>query len=593
MHTTPGISIRKEKVMSNIAGIPVGQATIGMTSGTMIGTGTYDADDAFSDAAAHGGKEVGNFSNTRSLDPFMQDKGWSISVSGRQSIPVGNSGVSLEIDWGTPHETTYDTGSGDASYFSVSANKIYLRYEGSDVDYFSFSQKSAGGEMIPYNGSGRTGELFMRYNDAAHDTWKIYELIIGKGEIDEGDDDPEWQNYPATYIRISEFYLSQYFGKEVKFEEEEDPPEPVPDPNDDDPEGNSGEGGGGGDKTPSWDPIPIPPKPDKGAATAGFVTMYTMTQVFMQTFANDFFASDVWEAIRLFFGNPIDTLVGVLLVPFAPTEGQMYYMKWGTVKSHSRYTSVANQYFDVDCGEVAINEYWGSCFDYEPFTKIQIWLPYIGYRDLPVDEVMGKTIKVLYRCDCLTGDCVAFISTGVVGQTGPQVPRVIAQFYGNCGVRVPFGSVSFDNAIAAGINLMVGMAGLNTPGSSSSFTNEKGQTVSESTSYSPEIGDLSRLIGPTASVVQSMKPNVSKGGAAGASTGYMSIQKPYLIRSIARQSLPVGYKDFKGYPSNIRCTLGEQGLGYAEVEDIQLNNIPAMEDERFEILKWLKGGVLI
>lgn len=376
--------------------------------------------------------------------------------------------------------------------------------------------------------------------------------------------------------------------------EEDVPPGPDPDdPNEDDPESTTGEDGGDGSHTPDYDPIPIPPKPTLGASKAGFVTMYTMDYVFMNLFASDFFASDVWEAIRLFFGNPIDTLVGVLLVPFAPDEGTMYYMKWGTVKSHSRYISVANQYFDVDCGEIAVSKYWGSAFDFEPFTKIQIWLPYIGYRDLPVDEIMDHTIHVMYRCDCLTGDCVAFVSTGVVGQTGPQIPRVIAQFYGNCGVRVPFGSVSFDSAIAASINLMVGVAGLAEPGSMNVTEDAKGKQVIEEVSHSVQLGDFSRLTGPTMNVVSAMKPNVQKGGAAGASTGYMSIQKPYLIRRIPRQNLPDGYKDFHGYPANIRSTLGELGGGYAEVDDIQLNNIPAFEDERKEIIAWLKGGVLL
>jgi len=93
-------------------------------------------------------------------------------------------------------------------------------------------------------------------------------------------------------------------------------------------------------------------------------------------------------------------------------------------------------------------------------------------------------------------------------------------------------------------------------------------------------------------VVQGLKPNVHKGGAAGAATGYMSIQVPYLIRRIPRQNLPDGYMQLKGYPSNIGGKLADFS-GLAVVDDIQLNDIPALETEREEIINWLRGGVII
>lgn len=370
----------------------------------------------------------------------------------------------------------------------------------------------------------------------------------------------------------------------------EENPEPLPedDPND---EGEpSDEDGGDGDHTPIYDPIPIPTQPTMGAANAGFLTMYKLGLSAINQFASDMFASTVWEAIKLFFSNPIDFLVGCMLLPFEPETGSSYKPKFGLVAFEHAYPAVVNQYKDIDCGSVSISKYWGSCFDYEPYTKIQIWLPYIGYRDLPVDEIMDMTIGVKYRVDCLTGDCVAFVSTGVVGETGPQIPRVIAQFYGNCGVRVPFGSVSFDAAVAASINLVGAAAtmGLSSGAGSVMQGSEGGTAVDEGFSSPSSAGLVNAAVG----VVSGLKPNVQKGGAAGASTGYMSIQTPYLIRRIPRQNLPSNFMALKGYPSNIGGKLGDF-TGLAVVDDIQLNDIPAMEDERREIMKWLTGGVII
>ena len=365
------------------------------------------------------------------------------------------------------------------------------------------------------------------------------------------------------------------------------PPEPV-DPNDeDDP---ASEGGGDGDHTPDYDPVPVPTTPTQGAATAGFVTMYKLHQAIMSQFASDCFASNLWEAFKLYFSNPMDFLVGVNLLPFEPTGGSSYKPKYGAISFAHAYPTVANQYFDVDCGSVNVTKYWGSCFDYEPYTKIQIWLPYIGYRDLPVDEIMDMTVSVKYRCDCLTGDCVAFVYTGVVGQTGPQVERIIGQFYGNCAVRVPFSGVSYDSAISNSIALMgaAASAGVSAGAGVAEAAGKVGGEISGLEAAGRELATNTSSIG----MVQGMKPNIHKGGAAGASTGYMSVQVPYLIRRIPRQNLPSNYMHLKGYPSNIGGKLSDF-TGLAIVDDIQLNDIPAMEDERKEILQWLRGGVLI
>ena len=372
----------------------------------------------------------------------------------------------------------------------------------------------------------------------------------------------------------------------------EPPAPPWDDPNEQDPDYPSSPSDPEGDYERDYDPIPVPPKPTQGAGTAGFITLYKLHQASMSQFASDMFASSLWEALKQFFGTPMDFLVGVNLLPFEPTAGPSFKPAYGptAVFGHA-YPTVANQYVDIPCGSVELKKYWGNCFDYEPYTKIQIWLPYIGYRDLPVDEIMGQTISVMYRCDCLTGDCVAFVYTGVVGETGPQVERVISQFYGNCAVRVPFGATSYDAAIGNSIALMGAAASAGLSAGAGAIA-EGGKIGAGLHAGINAAGEEMATNGASIGVVQGSKPNIHKGGAAGAATGYMSVQVPYLIRRIPRQSLPEGYMNLKGYPSNIGGKLADF-TGLAIVDDIQLNNIPALEDERKEIINWLRGGVLI
>lgn len=446
----------------------------------------------------------------------------------------------------------------------------------------------------------RLGAIMFDFPDATNPLWRVPNFYIynvqGKviyredGSIRETD-------YPYTRLLFNFAYANYYNNQYTMYLTPIDIPDHDNDPNEQDPDYPSEPSDPDGHYERDYDPIPIPPKPTQGAATAGFITLYKLHQASMSQFASDCFASTLWEALKLFFSNPMDFLVGVNLLPFEPTAGGSFTPKFGAVSFAHAYPVVANQYVDVPCGSIEIKKYWGNCFDFEPYTKIQIWLPYIGYRDLPVDEIMGMTISVKYRCDCLTGDCVAFVYTGVVGETGPQVERVIAQFYGNCAVRVPFGSVSYDSAISNSIALMgaAASAGLG-PGVGAMM--ETGGAAGGIMAGAEAAADAintnagASVRASSVGVVQGMKPTVHKGGAAGASTGYMSIQVPYIIRRIPRQSLPEGYVGLKGYPSNIGGKLADF-TGLAVVDDIQLNNIPALEDERKEIINWLRGGVLI
>lgn len=348
----------------------------------------------------------------------------------------------------------------------------------------------------------------------------------------------------------------------------------APDPTDEDPNAvgpgyPSGPGGGGGDHDPDSDPIDVPVLPTIGVQSLGGVTMYKLTSAEIGVFGRELVSKDVWDAVKLYFQNPMDYIVGCALLPFTPPGSDVWYPKIGLFAFQYAYPIVSEQFVEVDCGMLNINEYWGSCFDYEPYCQITIWLPYIGYRALPVDEIMGRTLYVKYHIDCLTGDCVAFVG---VTASSDDVTKVIAQYSGNCAVQMPFGSVTFDNMISAGLQMSAG-AGVY----AASGGNGGGDTLGNA----------------TISMISGMKGEVQQGGVMGCTNGYMSIQKPYIIKRIRHQSLPTNYREMRGYPSNMNATLSQLETGYAEVEDIQLNNIPAMEDERKEIIELLKGGVLL
>ena len=407
-------------------------------------------------------------------------------------------------------------------------------------------------------------------------------------------------------IAIDTDVLNDQFG--LFDPDETDDPNEDPDPDDDEGEGGeSGEGGGEGDHNKRQDPVPYPNDPPIGGAGAGFITLYRMSQANMVNFAKKMFEADIMKALKDFFADPLDMICGIMIVPFSPaTSGSakpVVHMisPLPDIEWDRFYPVITDQYQDIDCGSIDIGSFYDSCFSYNPYTRYLIWLPYIGYRDLDPDEVTGHTIHVKYKVDCMTGDCVAFIMTTSISMPGMiPVTQCIAQYSGNCGVRVAFGRQSFDSAIQASIQLATGLVGGAVRGAGSAISAfVAGQAGGGSNMESDTLaeGQMAQSAGAASSAISmpavaAMKTHVIKSGVSGSNAGYISVQTPHVIMFVPRQSRPENYRHIKGYPANLAGPISDGFLGYLEIENIQLDGITATSPEKSEIAAILRGGVL-
>lgn len=69
------------------------------------------------------------------------------------------------------------------------------------------------------------------------------------------------------------------------------------------------------------------------------------------------------------------------------------------------YTKSYN--LDIDCGSIQIDETFKSVMDYTPFSRLTIFLPFIGFQELDVSMVMNNVLHVVYTVDVLSGRCLA------------------------------------------------------------------------------------------------------------------------------------------------------------------------------------------
>lgn len=349
--------------------------------------------------------------------------------------------------------------------------------------------------------------------------------------------------------------------------------------------GDSETGGGGGSFDGSSDPIDIPSLPSVGATNTGFISLFVPSESQVRSVANYLWSSlfDIGTFLKI-FENPMDCILGLSVVPVTvPTSGSAQITVGNIELSGITLPLASAQYVEVDCGTISFeNKFFGSYLDYEPYTKMAIFLPYCGVHQVNADDIMGKIIGVVYHVDILTGSCVAFVKCG---------DSVLYQFNGACATNIPITNISYnstiENAIRIAVNIgtTVATAGASAPLSAGAETvGHTAQNIARGVS----------LAGSTAEGALSLKPSIGRSGALGGTTGILAGQKPYLIITRPRLCKPKNQDYYKGYPSFVQTTVGDLiGKGYTEFDTIIISTLYLTDNEEAELERIMQGGVYL
>lgn len=322
-------------------------------------------------------------------------------------------------------------------------------------------------------------------------------------------------------------------------------------------------GGGDGDYDFSSDTISVPNLPTLGFANSGLGRLYTPTTEQLAQFSAWLYSDNILDTLAKMWSNPLDLVVSLGIVPVHPSHtGSSTKLKIGGIDTNVYMTPITNQYEELNFGSLNVTEYYGSGLDFSQ-TRLSIYLPYIGVRQLKTDEIMGGSVSVKYHIDLATGACIAFVTC-----VRSQLNSVLYQFEGNVFVQIPLIARDFSQVYQS---IVRGVA----------------ETVTSGNPASAVGGAIDSAIN-----VMGSKPNTSKSGGIGASGGLMSIRKPYLIIERPVQSKPRNYNKIYGIPSNITYTLNQLS-GYTEVDDLIANTLTCTREEQDAIIARLKGGVII
>ena len=219
-----------------------------------------------------------------------------------------------------------------------------------------------------------------------------------------------------------------------------------------------------------------------------------------------------------------------------------------------------------------------SFLDKDPYSTVQVWLPFCGMYPVKADFVVGNTISFYYIIDLVTGMCTALVTNdrqtllNVSGKIGVDYAvtgnDIITQSERMSGAYIN----SALSAIAGGINLGTSIASENAVG-----------IVASSAGL---IGDIAKSSIDIASAKRAVPVAVSSGSGFGSS---FAPNTPCVIVNPPAIRLPEDYGHSKGYVYNQTVRIGSIS-GFTVCENPDLSGISATEGEKRLIADILTTG---
>lgn len=315
---------------------------------------------------------------------------------------------------------------------------------------------------------------------------------------------------------------------------------------------------------------PIVP-PITGSASSLW-KIYNPSQSEIDAFGAWLWSSDFIDQLKKLFNDPMQAIIGVHKVFCDPAIGGTATIKCGYLDSGVSSNWVSNQYTHIDCGTVNLPEYFGNVFDYDPFTRVSLFLPCVGIVPLDVAEVMRSSINVKLHCDVLTGALLAEVNV-----IRDQAGGILYTYSGSCIVTYPVSSGTYVGAVANVVSVAASVA-----------AGIMGTVASGGALAPAAVG----AAGAAVSGLAHTRTNVQHSGSFSGAAGVMGGKIPYLIITRPQTRMADQYPAYDGVPANFTSRLGDC-TGYVKVKEVHLKVPNAYESEIAEIEQLLHQGVLI
>lgn len=287
---------------------------------------------------------------------------------------------------------------------------------------------------------------------------------------------------------------------------------------------------------------------------------YYITTSNLRSLSQFLWSDNFTQNIKLLNNDPIENIVSCKMLPFV-LHGSESNVICGNVDTGVKAETIANNYYNI-IGSINIPSYYNNFLDYAPYTKLTIFLPFIGFKELDCNLYIGKTLTVAYIHDIITGTCKAMLYSDNI---------YVQSFDGISGIDIPLTASNNSQIANAFINSAVG---------------------SVAQFFGDPIGGLLSLGKATVSSALATQ-HYSTQGSYSPSCGAYETHVCYIIVDRPSMQYSKTYNHDYGRPCNLSQTIGNL-KGFTKMcENIDCSGISCTENEKEMIRQLLTSGIYV
>lgn len=310
--------------------------------------------------------------------------------------------------------------------------------------------------------------------------------------------------------------------------------------------------------------------PISDVKASSLYTIWNPTQDQLNNLATFLWSTDFVDLIKKVLQSPMDAMISLALFPITPETDGTHVINLGYVPSGVSALRVSNQFQTFQTSGLVIPHKYNSYLDYSPYTTAEIYLPFIGFESLNINDIMGKTVSVNYNIDMLSGTCTAIVK--VDGNS-------MYSYSGNMALFLPLSAGNWARMMTSIFGAVGGVASI-------------GAGVAGVMSGSAILGSTAAAVSGARTLGNLESNSVSRSGKISGNAGILGDYQPFIVITRPINDKPSTYNYNIGQTYNKSVQLGTLS-GFTVVDEAHIEGMSATETEKKEIERLLKEGVII
>ena len=309
--------------------------------------------------------------------------------------------------------------------------------------------------------------------------------------------------------------------------------------------------------------------PVSSVKTSSLYTIWNPTQEQLNSLANFLWSTDFVDLIKKVLQSPMDAMISLALFPIRPKTDGTHIINLGYVPSGVSSLRVSDQFQTFQTSGLVIPHKYNSYLDYSPYTTAEIYLPFIGFQRLNINDVMGKTVSVVYNIDMLSGICTALVKVD---------DNTMYSYSGNMAMFLPLSAGNWARMMTPIFGAVGGVASM-------------GAGIAGVISGSSLLGSTATAVSGAKSLGNLEGNAVSRSGEISGNAGILGDYQPFIVVTRPINDRPSTYNSNIGQTYNKSVQLGTLS-GFTIVDEAHVEGMSATETEKNEIERLLKEGVI-